>query len=64
MHNHQIHAALARQRAEEISRHPRSPRPKREWTDVAGTRPWKDVAPVLSVVAGFLGLLAIAAPSL
>ena len=64
MTNHHMHAALARQRAEEISRHPHTPRPQREWTDVVSKHGWADVAPVVSVVAGFLGLLAIAAPSL
>ena len=53
-HTH-IHAALAQQRAEEISRHPHTPRPQREWTEVA---------PVISVVAGFLALIVLAAPSL
>ena len=55
MTNHHMHAALASQRADEIARHPRSPQPRRDWASVA---------PVLSVLAGFLGLLAIAAPSL
>jgi hypothetical protein len=60
--NHHIHQALAheraavvRRRADEVRLHPRSPQPRRDWPAAA---------PVLSVLAGFLGLLAIAAPSL
>ena len=55
MTNHHMHAELARQRAEHISRHPTIPAPRRVWPDVA---------PVVSVLAGLLGLLALAAPSL
>jgi hypothetical protein len=62
MTNHHIHQALAHDRADSVRRraddlrlHPHHPQPRRDWPAVA---------PVLSVLAGFLGLLAIAAPSL
>jgi hypothetical protein len=55
MTNHHLHEALARDRAEHIRRNPRVPQPPRDWSAFA---------PALSVVAGVLGLLAIAAPSL
>ena len=54
---HHIHHELARQRAAEIERHPH-PQP------LAPPRDWAALAPVLSVLTGVAGLLAIAAPSL
>ena len=56
MSNHQIHAALARQRDEELRR--LAPRP-----EAIVVRPL-DVAPVLSILAGVAGLLAVALPSI
>jgi len=57
MTNHHVHEALAHQREHDIRLHPHTPRPSRD-------RDWSAIAPVLSVVAGFLGLVALAAPSL
>ena len=57
---HHIHTELARQRAAEIERHPHhQPEPA-----AARTRDLASLAPVLSVLTGIAGLLAIAAPSL